>query len=294
MFVRPVTEVGDWLRSTGLEIVLLVLGAILLTRFAHFFGDRIGRRIEARAERDAGHLASSEAAKHRHALTQVLTWTAIVVVYTVALALILSRLGVPLTQLAAPAAILGAALGFGSQQIVRDVLAGFFVVAERQYGIGDVVRFEVNGTAGKAVTGTVMDVTLRVTELRTADGEVVITPNGQIIQVVNLSRDWARSVIDVPLPTTVDLFRVQEVLDDVGKKIMADDRLAVMLLDTPTVMGVESMEVDRINLRIVARTQPGRQFDVGRELRARVADALRREGIRSTPAVDVEAPSGHS
>lgn len=292
MLVRPLSDVVDWVRGTGLEIVLLVLGSILLTRLARWSSGRITRRIDARADR-SGDLVSSEAAKHRHALTQVLTWTAVVVIYTITAVMILARLGVPLTQLAAPAAILGAALGFGGQQIVRDVLAGFFVIAERQYGFGDVVRFEVNGTGGKAVTGTVKDVTLRVTELRTPDGELVVTPNGQIVQVTNLSRDWARSVVDVPLPSTVDLAHAQEILEKVGEDAYADERLSPLLLDTPSVMGVESIQVDQINVRIVARTQPGRQFEVGRALRSRIADALRREGIRSTPAVDAEAPSGH-
>ena len=157
-----------------------------------WLSQRITRRLDRHANRSSE--ASSEAAKHRHALTQVLSWSTVVVAYCVAGIMILVRFGVPSAQLAAPAVVVGAALDFGGQSIVRDVLAGFFMVAERQYGVGDVVRLEIAGTAGKTVTGTVKDVTLRVTELRTSDGEVVITPNGEIIQVTNLSRDWARSV----------------------------------------------------------------------------------------------------
>ena len=290
--VQPLTDVSVWVRGDGLEIVLLFTGAILLSRFVRWLSQRITRRIDRHADRSGD--ASSEAAKHRHALTQVLSWSTVVVVYCVAGILILVRFGVPLAQLAAPAAVVGAALGFGGQRIVRDVLAGFFVVAERQYGFGDVVRLEIAGTAGKTVTGTVKDVTLRVTELRTPDGEVVITPNGEIIQVTNLSRDWARSVIDVPLPRDVDVARATTVLQKAGEAAYADDGLSALLLDQPSVMGVESMEVDQIVMRLVARTLPGKQHDVGRILRARVADALQQEGIVSTPALDTEAPSGHS
>jgi small-conductance mechanosensitive channel len=113
-------------------------------------------------------------------------------------------------------------------------------------------------------------------------------PNGQIVKVVNLSRDWARAVVDVPVPATTDVNRVQEVLREVGRRAFADERLHRLLLDTPSVMGVESLALDEVNLRIVARTLPGKQFEVGRDLRARVALALSREGVslRATAAQD--------
>ena len=110
-------------------------------------------------------------------------------------------------------------------------------------------------------------------------GEVITTPNGQIVQVTNLSRDWARAVIDVPVPATIDVSHVTEILRRVGEEAYSDDRLRKMLLDPPTVMGVEKIEVDTFSVRMVARTLPGIQFEVGRELRARVASAFRREGI---------------
>ena len=104
-----------------------------------------------------------------------------------------------MTSLVAPAAVAAVALGFGAQRIVQDILAGFFIITERQYGFGDLIRLSVPSLPDPAI-GTVEDVALRVTTVRTADGEVVITPNGQITQVTNLSRDWARAVIDVPVP----------------------------------------------------------------------------------------------
>jgi len=167
------------------------------------------------------------------------------------------------------------------------VLAGFFLITERQYGFGDVVSISVNG-APEPATGTVEDVTLRITRLRSADGEVVTVPNGQIVKVVNLSRDWARAVVDVPVPTSVDVNRVNEILRDVGREAFRDPGLRPLLLDPPSVMGVESLALDEVNLRIVARTLPGKQFEVGRDLRARVALALSREGVslRATSAQD--------
>jgi small conductance mechanosensitive channel len=129
------------------------------------------------------------------------------------------------------------------------------------------------------VIGTVEDVSLRVTKVRTANGEVIFTPNGQISQLTNLSRDWARVVVDVPVPLTVDIGHISEILRQVGREAYADNELHPQLLDAPAVMGVQSIEVDQIHVRIVARTLPGRQFLVGLALRGRIAAALLREGI---------------
>jgi small conductance mechanosensitive channel len=189
----------------------------------------------------------------------------------------------------APAALISAALGFGLQRFVQDIGAGFFITGERQYGFGDVVRISVSGVAEPAV-GTVEEVTLRVTRIRSVSGEVIITPNGQIVQVTNLSRDWARAVIDVPVPSSVDVGHASEVLQRVGRDVYADTRLRRMMLDEPSVMGVERIEVDAFSVRMVARTLPGMQFDVGREIRARVASAFRLEGI----IVAAELDTGHA
>ena len=118
-----------------------------------------------------------------------------------------------------------------------------------------------------------------MTKVRTPNGEVVFTPNGQIVQLTNLSRDWARAVVDVPFPLTVDIGHVSEILRQVGREVFADEVLHPQLLDAPAVMGVQSIEVDQIQVRMVARTLPGRQFQVGLALRGRIAAALRREGI---------------
>lgn len=278
--------------ATDWRFLLLVTGALLLTRFASWLGARITARIDDKVE-ESDALVRSEAAKHRHALTQVVTWTVIVLIYCVTAVLVVQRMGVPISGLAAPATVAGVALGFGAQRFVQDILAGFFVITEHQYGFGDVIRLTLVGT-GAPVQGTVEDVTLRVTQMRTVNGEVVITPNGQIVQATNLSRDWARAVLDVPVPSTADVARVTAILQDVGAAAYADDELRPLLLDPPSVMGVESIEVDQLNIRIVARTLPGKQFDVGRELRARIADALRIEGIVVAPTLDTEAPSGQA
>jgi len=286
--VVPLPDLPLWVRGSGLEILLIILGAILLTRFATWLKAMITDRIDANdAESDA--LVRSEAAKHRHALADVLTWTALVIVYSVSAVQILDRLGVPTSSLVAPAAVVGVALGFGAQRLVQDLLSGFFIIAERQYGFGDLISIAGPGIP-TGVIGTVEEVTLRVTKVRTANGEVIFTPNGQITQLTNLSRDWARVVIDVPVPLTVDVSHVCEILRQVGREAYADEELHPQLLDAPAVMGVQSIEVDQIHVRIVARTLPGKQFLVGLALRGRIAAALRREGIH----VPVELDTGEA
>jgi small conductance mechanosensitive channel len=288
--IAPLSDVVDWVRSRGLQVVLIILGSVLMARLVSWAGRRVTDRIDANAT-GSDALVRSEAAKHRHSLTQVLTWVAIVMIYSIAVFFVLDRLGIPVTGLVAPATVLGVGLGFGAQRIVGDVLAGFFLITERQYGFGDVVSISVVG-APETARGTIEDVTLRITRMRSADGEVVIIPNGQIVKVVNLSRDWARAVVDVPVPSTADVNRVQDVLRGVGRQAYADERLHRLLLDEPSVMGVESLSLDEVNVRVVARTLPGKQFEVSRDLRARVALALSREGVSlraSAPGAEDEA-----
>jgi small conductance mechanosensitive channel len=288
--IAPLTDFSLWARGDLLVIILLIVGALLLTRLADWARGQIMARIDARAA-DSDDLVRSEAAKHRHVVAQVVTWSVLAVVYVVTAVLVVQRLGVPLAGLVAPAALISAALGFGMQRFVQDIGAGFFLTGERQYGFGDVVRISVAGVSEPAV-GTVEEVTLRVTRIRSVSGEVIITPNGQIVQVTNLSRDWARAVIDVPVPASVDVGHATEVLQRVGEEVYADQRLRAMMLDQPTVMGVERIEVDTFAVRMVARTLPGLQFDVGREIRARVATAFRREGIIVAAELDTGRSTG--
>jgi len=285
----PLPDVALWIRGAGLEIVLIGLGAALLTRFVTWLRGVITERIDANDD-ESDTLVRSEAAKHRHALAQVLTWAVLVIVYCVSGVQIAARLGVSTSSLVAPAAVVGVALGFGAQRLVQDLLAGFFIIAERQYGFGDLISIAGPGIPN-GVIGTVEDVTLRVTKVRTANGEVIFTSNGQIVQLTNLSRDWARVVVDVPVPLTVDIGHVSAILRQVGREAYADEELHPQLLDPPAVMGVQSIEVDQIHVRIVARTLPGRQFLVGLALRGRIAAALLSEGIHMPVELDTVDPT---
>lgn len=285
-------EIGSWLLTSGVRIALLVLGALLTARLINWIARRVTRRIDAEYQ-ESDQIVRSESAKHRQAVASVISWVSIAVLFVVVGVEITDALNVPVGSLVAPAAVVGAALGFGAQKLVQDLLAGFFIITERQYGFGDLVQLNMIG-APEASEGTVEEVTLRVTKLRTGEGEVFTVPNGNIVRSLNMSKDWARAVVDIPVPASADLNRVNDVLHDVGEKAMEDARLSALLLDSPQLMGVESIELDTVNLRMVARTLPGKQFEVGRRLRIRIIAALNTAGIATadhTPTVGNLNPS---
>ncbi|WP_206037732.1 mechanosensitive ion channel family protein [Rhodococcus sp. HNM0569] len=277
-----------WLQHVALPIALVVTGGFIVVRFVSWGGLKITDRIDAQF-RHGDALVRSEAAKHRHSVAQVITWVVITLVWIVVTLRVVDILSLPIASLVAPATVVGAALGFGAQRVVQDILAGFFIITERQYGFGDTVRIAIVGSTDDA-EGVVEDVTLRVTRMRNSDGEVITVPNGQIVKAVNLSKDWARAVIDVPVPASADLNRVNEVLHQVGVDAYADRSLKRLLLDEPTVMGIEKLAVDETSVRVVARTLPGKQFQVGRALRVRIATAMRRQGIVVSPEMQTDKP----
>ena len=269
-------EIGEWILTRGLSIVLLLIGAVLTARFISWTAKRISSRIDANfQESDA--LVRSESAKHRQAVASVISYLAIALLAVMVTVQVTDILAIPVSSLVAPAAVLGAALGFGAQRVVQDLLSGFFIITERQYGFGDLVQLTL-GSSNDAM-GTVEEVTLRVTKLRTSEGEMYTIPNGQIMKSLNLSKDWARAVIDIPVPASADLAHVNTVLGEVCEAAPEDPGLNELLLDKPKLMGIESIELDTVNLRMVARTLPGKQFEVGRKLRLLVVAALTRAGI---------------
>ena len=270
-------DIGEWIITRGLRIVMLLIAAVLAVRFVTWVAQQVTRQLDVGfAESDA--LVRSEATKHRQAVASVIQWVSIVIIAIWVIVQIGDVLQFSVGGLIAPATVLGAALGFGAQQLVKDLLSGVFIIVEKQYGFGDLVALTVSGAADEA-RGTVENVTLRVTTLRSSDGEVFTVPNGQIVKSVNLSKDWARAVVDIPVSTSADLNRVNEVLHQECEHALDNPLLGELLLDAPTVMGVERIEVDTVTLRMVARTLPGKQFEAGRQLRVLVIRALARAGI---------------
>jgi small-conductance mechanosensitive channel len=271
-------DLSRWARSDGLQIVLLAVGAVLAARFVHWLGSRASAQADAAASAavEAG-VPIDERDKRRRAVTQALERAAVALLWFVTVFMILLRLRVPVTSLVAPATVAGLAIGFGAQRVVGDLLSGFFLLSEDQYGVGDVVVIAQPNQL--VATGTVEAISLRTTRLRTKDGDLVVIPNGGILQVTNRSRDWSRVTVDVPVAAEADVDQAADVLRAVGAEMASEEAWSGLLLETPSVAGVESIEVGYFNLRMAARTLPARTSEVSRELRRRAISALRTAGF---------------
>jgi small conductance mechanosensitive channel len=199
-----------------------------------------------------------------------------VLVWTVAVVVAANALDVALGPLIAATGVVGVALGFGAQSLVRDCINGVFILIEDQYGIGDVVDL------GEAI-GTVERISLRATVLRGADGAVWHVPNGEVVRVGNRSQLWSMAVVDVAVAYSADLVQVQALLDRVAREACSTAEWSEDVLEEPTVLGVETLGVDGVTLRVRVKTKPGQQWVVERALRTVFSDALADNGVPLPP-----------
>ncbi|KQV66007.1 mechanosensitive ion channel protein MscS [Nocardioides sp. Root122] len=213
------------------------------------------------------------------------------VVLTVIALMFISELGYDIAPLIASAGIIGVALGFGSQALVKDFLSGIFMIFEDQYGVGDVIDL------GEA-SGTVEAVSLRVTRLRDVNGTVWYVRNGEILRVGNMSQNWARTVLDVTVGYTEDLVQVRRALEEVAHDLWVDEDFRGVIIEEPEVWGVESLGVDGIVVRVTLKTAPMEQWAVARTMRERVKARFESDGINLAVAQRVlwqeSAPSAAS
>jgi small-conductance mechanosensitive channel len=282
-------DIDHWVRGNGLEIVLIVLGTILAVRFVHWLVARYSRRFDLSVDLTAD-TDPTRRQRQTRALVQALEWVMVGVLWFTAILLIVERLGLPLTSLVAPATVLGVALGFGAQRVVQDLLAGFFFLSEHSFGFGDTVHVSPVGSVD-FVAGTVEELTLRTTKLRSVEGELIIVPNGQIGQIKNLSRDWARVVVDVPVAADADLDEAMALLARAASDFAVSSPWKSSLLGDPEVWGVEAIRVGYVLVRLTTRTVPARQWDVARALRRSAAEALSDAGMSPSVPVPVQPPT---
>lgn len=203
-------------------------------------------------------------------------------VFGLAVVLILGELGINLAPIVASAGIVGVAVGFGAQNLVRDFLTGIFMILEDQYGVGDVIDVGPP-TSSNPISGTVEAVSLRITRLRDVNGVVWHVRNGEIVRVGNMSLGWARAVVDVPVAPGTHIDEARRVLLAAAMQVREDEQFANDILEDPEVWGVETFTKEALNVRVVARTKPMRQWAVARALRERVRDAFDR-GELAEPA----------
>jgi small-conductance mechanosensitive channel len=261
---------SDWLIAKPARILVILLVAIVLRKLLHRAIDRLCRRaaqgsthgILARTRPHGPEAALIiERRKQRSAtLASVLKSLCTGIVFGVAVLMILSELTFNIGPLLASAGIIGVALGFGSQTLVKDFLSGIFMILEDQYGVGDDID------TGNAC-GIVEAVGLRVTRLRDIEGTVWYVRNGEILRVGNKSHGWARAVIDVDVAYGEDINRVRESLIEAGRALMQAREYRDLILEEPTVWGVQALAADSVVMRVVVKTKPGMQFKVARALR---------------------------
>lgn len=272
------------LAASAVVVVLIVLLAFVLRNVAHRVITRVvnraaaGGSITSRFRKgiatDGIDVLLHERRKQRaETMGSVLKHVASVVILGTAVLTVLDRLTIPIAPLLTSVGILGVAIGFGAQELVKDFIAGMFMLLEDQYGVGDVID------AGPAI-GTVEAVTLRITRLRDADGRVWYVRNGTITRVGNESQGWSRAFMDVPVAYDADVVGVRVLLEHVAEEVWADPELRESKIVEPlTVYGVEQLSDSSLVFRITAKTLPAAQAEVARELRMRVKTALDDAGI---------------
>jgi len=257
-----------WLYEHGIKIVIILIATYFL------------RKLVAKSIRNIIHVfvvadnsSSKEALKKREdTLVRIFGWTGSFAILLTGILMILQEAGVPIMPLLTGAGIVGLAVGFGGQYLIRDVISGFFIILENQYRIGDVVSLD--GT-----DGLVEDISLRMTTLRDLNGTVHHIPHGEIKRVSNLSKIFSRVNIDVGISYKSNLEKVIQVVNQVGEEMMQDDYWKETLISPPKFLRVEAFADSAINIKILGDTQPLRQWEVAGELRKRLKIAFDREGI---------------
>ncbi|NEK59316.1 mechanosensitive ion channel family protein [Geodermatophilus sabuli] len=232
------------------------------------------RRTRVRAAGDAADPLAARRTQRAEAMGSVLRSFASIVVLGIAVVLVLGELGINLAPILASAGVVGVALGFGAQNLVKDFIAGIGIILEDQYGVGDVVDL------GEA-SGTVEAVGLRITRLRDVNGVVWYARNGEILRVGNKSQGYAQVVIDMPVAHDTDLESCRTVMQEVADEMYAEDEWAAVLLAEPESLGVEQITSEGVFMRLQVRTTNADQWRVGRELRMRLKERFVLEGIRT-------------
>jgi moderate conductance mechanosensitive channel len=274
---------AGWLIGKPISILWLVLLALLGRWLLHKLVDRLVRRAQIGVLPDAlarGPFAepADETVMNRRAMRartigSLLKSIVSGVIFGVVIVMVISELGYDITPLITSAGILGVALGFGAQSLVKDFLSGIFMIFEDQYGVGDTINLG-------EVAGTVEAVSMRVTRLRDVDGTVWYVRNGEILRVGNQSQNWARSVVDIAVGYKEDVARVRRILQEVAHDLWEDVTYRDLIIEEPEVWGVQSLGPDSVVVRVTLKTMPQEQWRVSREMRERVKARFDAEGIQ--------------
>jgi len=266
------TSIAGAAAQSAVRIALVLVGGFILARVLRALLIHLERVLVRAGERTGALVAATRS--RVSTLTGVLRALALVALWSVVTMICLSQLGFDVRPILAGAGIVGLAVGFGAQYLVRDVIAGFFLVLEDQVRVGDVAV--VNGTGGLVET-----LTFRTIGLRDLAGTVHIFPNGGVTTLANMTRGWSGYVVDVEVPFREDPDRVIAVMRRVGDELRADPAHAPLILEPIEVFGVDAFKEASLVIKARLKTAPIQQWAVGREYRRRLVQAFAAEGIES-------------
>jgi small-conductance mechanosensitive channel len=263
---------ADTIFAAGSQILLILILALVARWFLHRLITRIvagatSNPVSKLMNRGAAAAAADRSGQRARTLGSVLRSLCSAVVGIIATIMVLGEFGVDLAPILASAGIVGIAIGFGAQNLVKDFLSGMFMLLEDQYGVGDIVD------VGQA-SGTVETVGLRITTLRDVNGTLWYVRNGEILRVGNKSQGFAVAVVDVPMAHGTDVTEASEVATRVARERVKEPDIAEDVLEEVQTLGIESVTAEKLTLRLTVRVQPGRQFAVQRALNAALSDAL--------------------
>ncbi len=257
---------ADVVLARALRILMILVVAYLINRLLRGTIAAFGERLVDQHSRHMRQTPRSSA--RQKTLVAILGSAASIIIWTIVGLLVLGEFDISIAPLLAGAGVVGVALGFGAQSIVADFLSGFFMLAEDQFGVGDVID------VGE-VSGTVEDVSLRTTTLRDVQGNVWHVPNSEIRRVANMSQLWSRAVLDIEVAYDTDIRRAEGVIQRVADDLWNDESFKLGdIVDPPEVWGVERLGADGVSIRLVVKTDPADQFMVARELRLRIKEAF--------------------
>ena len=263
-------EVTGWVTRRGARMLLILLLAFAINRFA----GSVIRRVEHEIA-DGDDFRAAARRQRAQTLGGTVRRFFSILIWSAAILMALRELDVDITPVLTGAGILGLAVGFGAQTLVKDIISGLFLIAEDQVRIGDAVM--VNG-----VSGTVEEINLRTIVLRDVEGTVHTIANGDIRGLANKSRDYSYFVVDIGVPYDVDTDRIVQVVKAAAADLMQDAVYGLWILEPLEVMGLDAFKPSEVTLRFRIKTLPQKQAEVGRELRRRIKLAFDKEGIRIT------------
>ena len=283
MEVTPLDGTAWWsLHGWGLGLTLLI--AIVVTIAGRRWSGRLRKRANA-----AGDDGMGRRLRRTATVVGIIATTALVVAWFVFLLVLLDAFGVSIAPLIASAGIIGVALGFGAQTLVKDTISGMFIFLEAQYDVGDIVDLT---TDTDTVSGTIERLNLRTTSVRQYDGSLSIIPNGTIQITNNRTRGWGRAVVDIRLALTVDADDVRKVIETLFDEIVDQPPLVEWLRDRPEVLGITQMTDVAQVLRISAETTPSHRVDTERFLREKIVARIADEGIKVPPVTAMPGTAG--